>query len=219
MAGRVRAQRARASLRAVGRPTELLPRASSLGTILDGAGLVVLCAVGILFGWLSIENPPVDALIYWTAGQGETPYGTIWGGEGSLYVYPPPLAQVLRLLAWATYVALWMPLLFLGFWVATRQWSLPVFIVSATFASSVGFGFALSNPAMLTFIGNPQILVAAVCVLGFRWPALWAFPILTKLSPGIGLLWFLARREWRQLGIAVGVTTAVVVALDPRGPR
>jgi len=76
-----------------------------------------------------------------------------------------------------------MPLLFVGFWAATRHWSLPVFLVSATFASSLGFGFFLANPAALTFVGNPQVLVAAVCVLGFRWPALWAFPPIGVLPP------------------------------------
>ena len=187
----MRAPQALASLTGVGRPMQGLQGSMSFGMVLDGAGLVVLAAIGVLFGWLSIENPPIDALTYWTAGQADSPYGTIWGGEGALYVYPPPLAQFLRLMPWSTFVAIWMPLLFLGFWVATRRWSLPTFVLSATFASSIGFGFALANPAALTFVGNPQILIAAVCVVGFRWPGLWAFPILTKLSPGIGLLWFL----------------------------
>jgi hypothetical protein len=34
--------------------------------------------------------------------------------------------------------------------------------------------------------------------------------LLTKVTPGIGLLWFAARREWRNLGIALGVTGAIV---------
>ena len=184
--------------------------APSIGTVLDGAGLVVLGAIGILYGWLSIEHPPGDPLIFWTAGRADSLYGTTWGAADAFYVYPPPLAQVLRLLPWSTYVFLWMALLFVGFWVATRRWSLPVFLVSAMCAAFIGFDFALSNPAVLTFVGNPQILIAAVCVIGFRWPALWAFPILTKLAPGIGLLWFLVRREWRQLAIALGVTGAIV---------
>ena len=48
--------------------------------------------------------------------------------------------------------------------------------------------------------------------MGFRWPAAWAFPILTKITPAVGLLWFAVRREWRALAIAIGVTAAVVVA-------
>ena len=46
-------------------------------------------------------------------------------------------------------------------------------------------------------------------VLGFRWPATWAFVLLTKVSPGVGLLWFVVRREWRKLGIALGATAAI----------
>jgi hypothetical protein len=43
-------------------------------------------------------------------------------------------------------------------------------------------------------------------------------PIITKLTPGIGLLWFAARGEWRALAIALGATLAVVgvsLAIDP----
>jgi hypothetical protein len=35
--------------------------------------------------------------------------------------------------------------------------------------------------------------------------------LLTKVTPGIGLLWFAFRREWRQLAVAVGTTLAIVV--------
>ena len=45
---------------------------------------------------------------------------------------------------------------------------------------------------------------------GFRYPWTWAFVLLTKITPGIGLLWFALRREWRQLAIALGATAAVV---------
>jgi hypothetical protein len=60
-------------------------------------------------------------------------------------------------------------------------------------------------------IGNVHIIYAAAIVAGFRWPAAWAFLLLTKVTPGIGLLWFLVRREWRALGIALGATAAVAL--------
>jgi len=63
-----------------------------------------------------------------------------------------------------------------------------------------------------------QFLIAAAIVIGFRWSAAWAFPILTKITPAVGLLWFAVRREWRALATAVGVTAAIVVvsfALSP----
>src|SRR6185295_19509104 len=52
----------------------------------------------------------------------------------------------------------------------------------------------------------------------FRYPATWAFILLSKVTPGVGLIWFLARGEWRKLGIALGATAAIVAvsfALTP----
>ncbi len=60
---------------------------------------------GILFGVLAIEHPPVDAFIFWSAGHADSPYGTTWG-PGVLYIYPPPLAQLLGVLPWAIFVVL-----------------------------------------------------------------------------------------------------------------
>ena len=34
--------------------------------------------------------------------------------------------------------------------------------------------------------------------------------LLTKVTPGVGLLWFVVRREWRNLAIALGTTAAIV---------
>jgi hypothetical protein len=58
--------------------------------------------------------------------------------------------------------------------------------------------------------GNIHLLIAAAIVLGMRYPAAWSFVVLTKVTPGIGLLWYVARREWRSLGIALGATAAIV---------
>ena len=63
-------------------------------------------------------------------------------------------------------------------------------------------------------------MFATVSVVGFRWPAAWAIPLLTKVTPGIGLIWFAVRREWRSLGIAVAATGAIAfvsLAFDPIG--
>ena len=56
-------------------------------------------------------------------------------------------------------------------------------------------------------------------MVGFRYPAAWSLILLTKVTPGIGLLWFAVRREWRSLAIALGATAviaAVSLAIDPR---
>jgi hypothetical protein len=61
--------------------------------------------------------------------------------------------------------------------------------------------------------------MAAAIVVGFRYPAAWVLPFITKLTPGIGVLWYAARGEWRSLGVALGATAGVVgvsMVLDPR---
>lgn len=75
--------------------------------------------------------------------------------------------------------------------------------------------FALPSLAFLPVLmelgmGNIHLFLALAVVLGFRWPAAWAFVLLTKVTPGIGLLWFAARREWRSLAVALGTTVAIV---------
>lgn len=178
----------------------------------------MLAAVGAYYAVLSVTHPPVDALIFWSAAQQPSFYTETWAG-GSLYVYPPPLAQILRVVPWFLFVTVWIWTLFVAFWAATRRWSIPTFVISMMLAVTMGFGFVLANPATLTLVGNPQIAIAAVCVLGFRWPALWAFPILTKISPGIALLWFAVRKEWRSLAIASATTLVIVIASLIAGPR
>ena len=47
-----------------------------------------------------------------------------------------------------------------------------------------------------------------------RHPAAWAFPLLTKVTTGVGVLWFAFRRDWRSLGIAIGATAVIVLAIE-----
>ncbi|HET9129149.1 MAG TPA: glycosyltransferase 87 family protein, partial [Propionibacteriaceae bacterium] len=59
--------------------------------------------------------------------------------------------------------------------------------------------------------GNIFIPLAAMCVLGFRYPRVWAFSPLTKVAPTVMPIWWLARREWRPLASWAVTTLAVVV--------
>jgi hypothetical protein len=54
--------------------------------------------------------------------------------------------------------------------------------------------------------------MAVAIVVGFRYPVAWAFIVLTKVSPGVGALWFAFRGEWRKFAIAVGTTAAIAAA-------
>ena len=62
------------------------------------------------------------------------------------------------------------------------------------------------------YLGNIHVLLAAAVVGSLRWPALWAIPLLTKPTCGVGLLWYAARGEWRRLGVAIGVTAAIAAS-------
>src|SRR6185503_18165053 len=62
------------------------------------------------------------------------------------------------------------------------------------------------------YLGNIHVLLAAAVVGSLRRPALWAIPLLTKPSVGVGLLWFVVRREWGKLSVALGVTAALSAA-------
>jgi hypothetical protein len=57
--------------------------------------------------------------------------------------------------------------------------------------------------------GNIHFLIASACVLGFEYPAAWSFLLISKVTPGVALLWFAVRREWRSLAIAIGAAAAI----------
>ena len=56
-------------------------------------------------------------------------------------------------------------------------------------------GLLFPFTAMEVAGGNVSLLLAVAIVVGFRWPAAWALVLLTKITPGIGLLWFAVRRR------------------------
>lgn len=65
--------------------------------------------------------------------------------------------------------------------------------------------FASSEVAL----GNIHLLLALAIAIGYRWPATWAFVLLTKPTLAVCLIWFLLRGEWRRLAIALGATACV----------
>lgn len=195
-------------------------RPRDIRTVLDRSGFLVLASLGVAlgFGFALTGVRPIDSDIYWSAAQAPSYYGDAWG-PGSLFVYPPPLGQILAVLPWSAYIVVWTSLLFAGFWAATREWALPVFVLTTGTALLAGFTHPLANAAALTFIGNPQVLVAAACVVGFRYPAAWAFVLLTKIAPGIGVIWFAVRGEWRSLAVALGTTAGIIVVSFALAPE
>jgi Glycosyltransferase family 87 len=140
-----------------------------------------------------------DAYCYWFPTLAE-PYARSEWTDAIAYVYSPAFLQLLepiRVLPWQAYVAVWTLILLGAVFVLTgRRW----------------FAFGVVLGSMELAGGNIHLLLAAAMVVGFRWPGTWALVLLTKITPGVGLLWFVVRREWRSLAIALGSTALVVAA-------
>ena len=173
-------------------------RVSRLRPMRDGA--IVACFVLAIAHAFGLLDTGVDAHAYWSADPFD-PYGITRPGIQDAYFYAPPFAQLLgplHLLPWPWFIALWTLLLTAALVWQAGLWTGFVLLLAPVFAD-------------LT-VGNIHLLLGAAIVAGFRWPWLWALPILTKVTPGIGLIWFALRREWRNLAIALGATAAISAA-------
>lgn len=141
-----------------------------------------------------------DSHAYWLAWRG--PMYTTGPMTRDAYLYSPAFAQAiwpLTQIPWFTLFAalnslanaallLWL-LRPLGWW-----WAIPLTVFTI--------------PEILN--GNIFIPFAGMAVLGFRYPAAWAFTALTKVAPTVMPVWWLVRREWRQLGIWAATTLGIV---------
>lgn len=179
----------------------------SVWRALDLAGLVVLALAWAYFASQGRSPGYVgDDLTYWQAWHGPMYTGS-WLVQGA-YSYSPAAAQAYWPLAQLSFpvfhsIVAAAQLAALA-WIARPALAAVILLVPVLTLPSYG------NPVLSTIQnGNIQILLAAAIVAGFRWPATWAFVLLTKVTPGVGLLWFAVRREWRSLGVALGVTTAI----------
>ena len=166
----------------------------------DGFVILAVVFVGLRLFAIKPWADSVDAYAYWTTRDGSF-YDASTTGRIGAYLYSPAFAQVLAPLVWlpiAVFTALWTALNSATLWFLLRRWALPSL---------------LFLPIALEVIsGNVNLLYAAAIVVGFRWPAAWALMFLTKLTPGVGVIWFLVRREWRSFAIAVGVTATIAAA-------
>jgi hypothetical protein len=107
------------------------------------------------------------------------------------------LMYPLTLLPWLAFIVAFTGLNLIAVTVLGRRWAL-VYLVAFP-------------PVLLEMAnGNIHLLMALAIWAGMRWPAAWSFILLTKVTPGIGVLWFAFRREWRNLATAVGATLAIV---------
>ncbi len=184
-------------------PTNLNRWRPAVRTILVVTAVVLACGFVIA---LFASGPGKTGFAFDTRSYWGFPRMQLYPGPGTddgygFYRYSPafvPFLLFASAVPWPVFAVGWIALLVgVYIWMAgDDRWPLLVFV-----------------PVLFEFyLGNIHLLLAMAIVLGFRWPATWAFVLLTKITPGIGLWWFLVRREWRSLGIALGATAAIVAA-------
>jgi len=174
-----------------------------LGPLLAFAGLIAIVAFS---DPTAVYGTGREALCYWTPTYADPYLHSEWN-DPIAYVYSPAFLQALapiKWLAWPAFLAVWTMI----------QLGVLRFLTGPRW---LWVGVVLA--AMEIGGGNISLLIAAAIVLGFRWPAAWAFVLLTKVTPGVGLLWFVVRGEWRNLAIALGATAAVVAVSFKIAPQ
>jgi hypothetical protein len=163
---------------------------------------LAIIGAGVLV-FLLLRGPGTDATSYWSFSLAQ-PYAaatrSLTGTDA--FRYSPPLAYVFlpfHALPFNGFRMLWVAIEFVCLLALVPwRWALALVAVYPVVA------LELSS-------GNIHLLMALAVAVSFRFPAVWSFLILTKVTPGIGLLWFAVRREWRSLGIAVGTTLAIAL--------
>jgi hypothetical protein len=121
-------------------------------------------------------------------------------GQHDAFFYAPPVALFFlpfHSLPWPLFRVLWLLVEFAALLVVSRSWALAL--------------VAIYPVALELSAGNVDLVLALAAAFGMRYPALWSVAVLTKVTPGVGLLWFAVRREWRPLGIALLSTGALAV--------
>jgi glycosyl transferase family 87 len=167
-------------------------------------GFVILSVAFVAIQLFEVEpwaGSSVDAYAYWTTRSGDL-YASADTGRIGAYLYSPAFAQLLAPITWLplnVFTAIWTGINCAALWFLLRRWSLPSLLF-------LPIPFEIIS-------GNVHLLYGVAIVIGFRgyrWAASWALMFLTKITPGIGVVWFLVRREWRSFAVAIGVTAAIV---------
>jgi Glycosyltransferase family 87 len=179
---------------------------------LFSTGVVWLaCALcGYIF-WFYLNHGVhgLDSRAYWLTGRRSSLYGGPPGSRDA-YLYSPAFATLIWPLAqlpWHAFLTLWMLAEAVTFaWLLAPlgwRWGTPIFCLCLIEVT----------------VGNIYAFLAVVAVIGMRHPAAWALPLLTKLTPGLGPIWFAVRREWRALALSLGATLAIAAVSFAFAPQ
>lgn len=157
--------------------------------------------VGLALVWtrLQMTGYAGDAHDYWAADLPRS-YEIGWNVRGG-FVYSPAFWQLtapLRVLPWEAFYAAWTGLLIVALaWLVTPIGAL--------------LALALHPVYEEVATGNIHILMAGGLVLLPRMPLVYPLFALTKVTPGLLVLWYATRREWRHVAVAFGATLFTVV--------
>jgi hypothetical protein len=141
----------------------------------------------------------VDAYAYWRPVGPGGPYEGAELGELGSFLYSP----VFKL---AFIPAGWLP------WpVFNAAWTALNLAILRALGGRYALILLLFLPIPFEIIsGNVHLLIAATIAWGLTRPSLWTIPLLTKVTPGVGIGWHVVRREWRALAVALGATGIAV---------
>jgi hypothetical protein len=164
--------------------------------LLTAVGLVLLGFV--VFSVLPYNLHPNDSHAYWSVNPAD-PYRDARLGGVDAFLYAPAVAQLLG------------PFTHLPF----EAFRLLLGAVSLGSLAVAGAAYTLVVPGVIEDLvrGNIHVLLAMAILAGFRFPGVWAAMLLTKVTPGVGLVWFAVRRDWRALA-QVAVVTALIVTVS-----
>lgn len=164
----------------------------------------VVAVAALLVVWIGLNLQGSyfrDAMAYWRPDLNDL-YEGREVGVMSTYLYSPAFAQLaspLGLLPWEAFALVW----------SAANLALLAWMVGPVVAALLVW---IPGPvADEVSTGNIHLLLAAMVVIGFRHPAFWSFALLSKVTPGVGLIWFVGARQWRPSSIALATTALVVV--------
>jgi hypothetical protein len=158
-----------------------------------------LLALGALFAFLTLAPiPPTSDAANYHALDLSDPYRNRWAASGS-FVYSPAFGQFLHpltLLPFEAFYRLVLAINLVCLWWLLGLWAAPALLLPFVQAE-------LST-------GQIHLPIAVMIVLSTSYAGASAFGLLTKVTPGVTILWWLARREWKRAMIALVATAAIV---------
>jgi len=159
-------------------------------------------AVGVLFSYavFSSITATSDAANYHALDLSD-PYRNRWAASES-FVYSPAFGQLLHPLTLLPFEAFYRLLLAVNLF--CLWWLLGLLAVPALLLRFVQAELGT---------GQIHFVIAAMTVLSISYAGASAFGLLTKVTPGVTIIWWVARKEWGRATIAL-VATATIVGVS-----